>query len=174
MSIKEAKLIINEYDLSTDESSFEIALEALAKFGSARAVLLEGLKPQYKYLKKVSKLLAMLDEKPQRDAEAEAISSLMYEIYKTVSNDSKSKGEDIRVLMATINVRKTFEPSDKELWVMNYLGGRELILNITYQEPNALERKIIEAIKRYENLADTPNQDAIENRHINDLAIKRY
>jgi len=172
MSIKEAKLIINEYDLSTDEHSFEIALEALAKFGSARAVLLEGLKPQYKYLKKVSKLLAMLDEKPQR--EAGAISSLMYEIYKTVSNDSKSRGEDIRELMAAINVRKTFKPSDKELWVMNYLGGREFILKITYQEPNALERKIVEALKKYDNLAETPNQDAIQNKHIYDLAIKRY
>jgi len=174
MSIKEAKLIINEYDLSTDESSFEIALEARAKFGSARAVLLEGLKPQYKYLKKVSKLLAMLDEKPQRDADAEAISSLMYEIYKTVSNDSKSRGEDIRELMAAINVRKTFNPTNKELWVMNYLGGREFILNITYQEPNALERKIVEALKKYDNLEETPNQDAIQNKHIHDLAIKRY
>ncbi|MCK9492590.1 MAG: hypothetical protein M0Q24_10945 [Sulfurimonas sp.] len=174
MSIKEAKLIVNEYDLSTDESSFEIALEALAKFGSARAVLLEGLKPQYKYLKKVSKLLAMLDEKPQNDADAQAISSLMYEIYKTVSNDSKSRGENIRDLMAAINVRKTFNPSNKELWVMNYLGGREFILNITYQEPNALERKIIEALKKYDTFADTPNQDVIENRHINDLAIQRY
>lgn len=174
MSIKEAKLIVNEYDLSTDESSFEIALEALAKFGSARAVLVEGLKPEYKYLKRASKLLAMLDEKPQRDAEADKISSLMYDIYKTVSNDSKSRGEDVRELMAAINVRKTFNPSDKELWVMNYLGGREFILNITYQEPNALNRKIVQALNRYENLAETPTQNAIENRHIHDLAIKRY
>ncbi|EQB34283.1 hypothetical protein M947_11640 [Sulfurimonas hongkongensis] len=174
MSIKEAKLIVNEYDLSTDESSFEIVLEALEKFGSARAVLLEGLKPQYKYLKKISKLLAMLDEKPQSDVEAQKISSLMYEIYTTVSNDSKSTGEDIRELMAAINVRKTFNPSDKELWVMNYLGGREFILNITYQEPNALERKIKEAINKYDNLADTPRQETIQNKSINDLAIQRY
>lgn len=174
MSIKEAKLIINEYDLSTDESSFEIALEALAKFGSARAVLIEGLKPQYKFLKKVSKLLAMLDEKPKNDKEAEEISSLMYSIYKSVSNDALSMGENIRDLMSRLNVRKTFNPTQKELWIMNYLGGREFILNITYQEPNDLNRKILQAIKNYEMLADTPTQDAISNRSINDLAIKKY
>jgi len=61
MSIKEAKIIIDEYGLSTNEDTIEIVLEVISKFGSARAVLVEGLKPKYQYLKKLSKLLAMLE-----------------------------------------------------------------------------------------------------------------
>nr|WP_321268075.1 hypothetical protein [uncultured Sulfurimonas sp.] len=169
MSIKEAKLIINEYDLSADEDTYEIVLESINKFGSARNVLIEGLKPEYKYLKKVSKLLAMLDEKPIFDTQAEDISKLMYKIYKTVSNDSASSGEDFTKLMASINVRKTFNPSDMELWVMNYIGGRELIANITLQEPNQLKRRILEAIKKYQKLTEMPSTLAIGNNAINNL-----
>ena len=169
MSIKEAKLIINEYDLSADEDTYEIVLESINKFGSARNVLIEGLKPEYKYLKKVSKLLAMLDEKPSYDADAEDISKLMHTIYKTVSRDSQASGEDFMKLMASINVRETFAPSQMQVWVMNYIGGRELIANITKQEPNQLKRRILDAIKKYQRLAEVSSSLEIENKSINNL-----
>ena len=44
MGIKEAKIIIDEYGLNTDEATIEIVLDAINKFGSAKNVLIEGLK----------------------------------------------------------------------------------------------------------------------------------
>ena len=45
MSIKQAKIIIDEYGLSSDEETIEIVLECINKFGSAKNILIEGLKP---------------------------------------------------------------------------------------------------------------------------------
>ncbi len=154
MSIKEANVIIDEYGLSPNEHTIEIVLEAINKFGNARNVLLEGLKPEYQYLKKLSKLLAMLDTKPSYDADSEAIASLMHDIYKVVSRDSEDRGEDFFDLLKKINVRKTFHPTHLQLWVMEYLGGRKFIAEINFQEPNTLHRKIQNAIKKYEKMPE--------------------
>lgn len=150
MSIKEANIIIEEYGLKPNESTIEIVLEAIDKYGNARNVLLEGLKSEYQYLKKLSKLLAMLDTKPIYDKDSEAIANLMHSIYKIVSRDSETKGEDFFDLLRRINVRETFKPTALQLWVMEYLGGRNFIAEINFQEPNALHRKIQTAIKKYE------------------------
>lgn len=173
MSINEAKLIINEYGLNTDEDTLEIVLDALNKFGSAKNVLIEGLKEEYKYLKKISKLLAMLNEKQTSDLEADTISTLMHDIYARVSKDSQSRGEDFDKLMRQINVRKTFNPSEMELWVMNYLGGRKLISKIQYQEPNQLIQRIKFAIKKYELLPELSSTLAIQNTPINTLLTNK-
>jgi hypothetical protein len=165
MSIKEAKIIIDEYGLNTDEDTIEIVLEVINKFGSAKNVIIEGLKPEYKFLKKLSKLLAMMDEKPTFDDDAEKIAKLMHSIYKVVSKDSQERGEDFLTLLRSINVRKTFNPSEMELWVMNHIGGRELIAKIIYQEPNFLYRKILDAIEMYKRLSITsPQSLQIENK----------
>ena len=103
MSIKQAKIIIDEYGLTTDEDSIEIVLEVINKFGNAKNVLIEGLKPEFKYLKKLSKLLAMLDEKQSFNIESEKISILMHDIYRVVLRDSESKGEDFLDLLRRIN-----------------------------------------------------------------------
>ena len=164
MSIKEAKIIIDEYDLTTDETTYEIALEAINRFGSAKNVLIEGLKPEYKFLKKLSKLLAILgEEKTSNDDEAEEIATLMHSIYKVVLKDSISRGEDFLELMKKINVRKSFEVSEKQLWVMQYLGGREFIANINYEDANLLNRKINDALKRYNQLIESSSNLQITN-----------
>jgi hypothetical protein len=169
MSIKEAKIIIDEYGLSNDENTIEIVLEAINKFGSARNVIIEGLKPEYKYLKRLSKLLSMLDVKPSFDEDAEEIAKLMHSIYKVVSNDSREKGEDFLTLLSRINVRKTFNPTQMQLWVMNHIGGRKLIAKINYEDPNALNRKIVDAIHKYENVIQSPNNLQIENQTIKSI-----
>ena len=152
MSIKEAKVVIDEYGLTTDETTIEVVLEAINKFGSAKNVLIEGLKPEYKFLKKLSKLLAMVGVEKTTDAEAEKIATLMHSIYKVVLKDSISKGEDFNKLMKNINVRKSFEITEKQLWVMQNLGGREFITKINYEDANLLNRKILVALERYDNL----------------------
>lgn len=157
MSIKEAKLIIDEYNLNNDEQSFEIALEAVNKFGSAKDVIIEGLKPEYKYLKKLSKLLAMLDPPQSSDIEAEKIATLMHDIHKVVLRDAEQRDEDFMELMRRINVRKSFHPTEKELWVMQYIGGRELIANINYEDPNQLLRRIRSALEKYNQLDTSQN-----------------
>ena len=152
MSIKEAKVVIDEYGLTTDETTIEVVLEAINKFGSAKNVLIEGLKPEYKFLKKLSKLLAMVGVEKTTDAEAEKIATLMHSIYKVVLKDSISKGEDFNKLMKNINVRKSFEITEKQLWVMQNLGGREFITKINYEDANLLNRKILVALEKYDNL----------------------
>ena len=154
MSIKEAKVIIDEYGLTTDEATIEIVLDAINKFGSAKNVLIEGLKPEYKFLKKLSKLLAMTSEKPSTDVDAEKIASLMHSIYKVVLKDSIEKGEDFTQLLSKINVRKSFEVNEMQLWVMQYLGGREFIAKINYQDANLLNRNIRDAIDKYKTLPE--------------------
>ncbi len=154
MSMKEAQLLIEEYNLSSDEQSLQTVLEVLQKYGSAKAVLVEGLKPKYQYLKKLSKLLAMLEDAgDERDVEAERIVTLMHDIYKVVLRDAEQKGEPFLELMRRINVRKTFKPSPKELWVMQYLGGRELISKIIYEEPNKLLRDVKSALEKFATLS---------------------
>ena len=149
MSIKDANVIIEEYGLSTSEETIEIVLEVINKFGTARAVLLEGLKPKYQYLKKLSKLLAMLDEKPNHDEEAEKIATLLHDIHKVILRDAALKGEDFMQLLRKINVRESFHPTPMQLWVMQYLGGRELIADINLQDANQLNRRIVAAIEKY-------------------------
>ncbi len=153
MSIKEAKLIISEYDLNTDEATFEVVLDVINKFGSAKKVLVEGLKPDYKYLKKLSKLLAMLDEEEASGTEAEEISTLMHNIYKQVSIDSKSSGEDFNSLLARIKIHHLPEI---QRWVINDIGGREMISKVTLQEPNQLRRQILNSITKYQRSAELP------------------
>ncbi|MEA1982444.1 MAG: hypothetical protein U9N39_02775 [Campylobacterota bacterium] len=172
MSIKEAKIIIDEYGLVTDENTIEIVLEVIDKFGSAKNVLIEGLKPKYQYLKKLSKLLAMLDEKQTYDLEAEKIATLMHDIHKVVLRDSQKNGEDFLDLLRRINVRETFNPSSMELWVMQYLGGRDLIAKINLQEANQLQRRILNAISKYNLLPKLSDELLIENSTLNNIKIK--
>lgn len=89
---------------------------------------------------------------PESDHEAEArvIATLMHDINKIVLSESESKGEDYFRLMMALNVRKSFQLTDKQAYVMNEIGGREAIIKINTTEPNTLERKIIESLKRYE------------------------
>ena len=171
--MREAKLIIEEYGLSTDEDTFEVVLEVIHKFGTARKVLLEGLKPEYQYLKKLSKLLAMIDEKKTYDLEAEELSSLMHSIHHVVSKDSESRDEDFLSLLDTLNIRKTFNPSEMQLWVMNYLGGRKLIAQINLQEVNQLMRRIKTAIEKYERLPELSSNLAIENNAIKNIIPRK-
>ena len=163
MSIKEAKVIIDEYGLTTDEATIEIVLDAINKFGSAKNVLIEGLKPQYKFLKKLSKLLAMLGVEKSSNNDAEKIATLMHSIYKVVLKDSISRGEDFTELMSKINVRKSFEIDEMQLWVMQHLGGREFIAKINYEDANGLNRKILVAIENYKRLLDTSSNLQITN-----------
>jgi len=173
MSIKEANVIIEEYGLSMGEDSIEIVLEVINKYGSARNVLLEGLKPKYQYLKKLSKLLAMLDESNNFDLEAEKIAILLHDIHKVVLQDSQNKGEDFLTLLKTINVRKTFNPSSMELWVMQYLGGRELIADINLQDANQLGRRIRSAIEKYKQNPKLGDDLMIQNSMVDNIKLKR-
>jgi len=169
--MKEAKLLIEEYGLSTDEATFEVVLEVINKFGTARNVLIEGLKPEYQYLKKLSKLLAMLDEKPVYDTKAEEISQLMHSINHVVTKDSEEKGEDFLKLLNALNIRETFKLSDMQIWVMNYIGGRELIAKVNLQEANQLLRRIISAIQKYERSPELSSSLAIENNAIKNMKL---
>lgn len=169
--MKEAKLIIQEYGLSTDEETFEVVLEVINKFGTARNILIEGLKPEYKYLKKLSKLIAMLDEKQTFDLEAEQLSSLMHSINHVVSKDSESRGEDFLTLLSRLDIKKTFNPSVMQLWVMNYLGGREFIAKINLQDANQLLRRIINAIEKYQRTPELSTNLSIENNAIKNMKL---
>ena len=167
--MKDAKLIIDEYGLSTDEATFEVVLEVMSKFGSARNVLIEGLKPKYQYKTKLSKLLAMLDERPTFNLEAEELSILMHDIYKTASIESERTGDDFLSLMRRIKIREVFKPSDMQIWVMESLGGRKFISKINFEEPNQLIRKINTAIEKYQRLPELSSTLAIENNSIKNM-----
>jgi len=173
VSIKQAKIIIDEYGLNRDEDTIEIVLETINKFGNAKNVLIEGLKPEFKYLKKLSKLLAMLDEKQSYDLEAEKIATIMHDIHKVVLRDSEAKGEDFLDLLSRINVRETFNPSDMQLWVMQYLGGRDLIAKINLQDANQLQRRILNAISKFNRLPELSDTLAIENNLFRNIKIKK-
>ena len=173
MSIKEANVIIEEYGLSMGENTIEIVLEVINKYGSARNVLLEGIKPKYQYLKKLSKLLAMMDEPQSFNLEAEKIAILLHDIHKVLLQDSLSKGEDFLTLLKTINVRKTFNPTDMELWVMQYLGGRELIADINLQDANQLGRRIRSAIEKYKQDPELASDLVIQNSMMENVKLKR-
>ena len=174
MSIKEANVIIEEYGLSMGENTIEIVLEAIDKYGSAKNVLLEGIKPKYQYLKKLSKLLAMLDKPQDFDLEAEKIAVLLHDIHKVVLRDSQNKNESFLTLLRAINVRKTFNPTAMELWVMEYLGGRELIANINLQDANQLNRRIRAAIEKYKQNPELGSSLAIQNNMMENIKPKKY
>ena len=89
---------------------------------------------------------------PQSDYEAEAsvIATLMHDINKIVIQESEAKGVGYYELMMALNVRKSFQLTEKQAYVMNEIGGREAIMKINTTEPNTLERKIIESLKRFD------------------------
>ena len=169
--MKEAKVIIEEYGLSTDEATVEVVLEVLHKFGTARNILVEGLKPKYQYLKKLSKLLAMLDDKPAYDAQAEDILSLLHSINHVVAKDSATSDTSFITLLNSLDIRKAFDLSQTQIWVMNEIGGRELIAQINLQDANGLIRKIINAIERYERNPELSSSLALENNEIRSMKL---
>ena len=97
----------------------------------------------------------------------------MHDIHKVVLKDSLSKGEDFLNLLSRINVRETFKPSKMELWVMQYMGGRDLIAKINLQDANQLQRRILNAISKYNRLPDLSDELLIENNSFENLIIKR-
>lgn len=90
------------------------------------------------------------EQKTDYEYEAECIASLMHSINKTVINESISKGEDYMFLMRSINIRATFDVSDKQAYVLNEIGGREAIICVNTTEPNALLGNIIKSLEKYD------------------------
>ena len=115
----------------------------------------------------------MLDEKQNFDLEAEKIAILLHDIHKVVLKDSQSKGENFLTLLKTINVRKTFNPTAMELWVMQYLGGRELIADINLQDANQLNRRIRNAIEKYKQNPELGSDLLIQNSMMENVKLKR-
>lgn len=89
---------------------------------------------------------------PESDLEHEAkiIATLLHDVNKVVTVESQAKGIGYVQLMRAIDIRATFNLTPKQSYVMNEIGGREAIMSINTTEPNTLERKIIESLKKYE------------------------
>lgn len=104
----------------------------------------------YKGIDRVSIVAKRFTPESYHESEARVIATLMHDINKIVLSEAESKGEDYYRLMMALNVRKSFQLTDKKAYVMNEIGGREAIIKINTTEPNTLERKIIESLKRYE------------------------
>ena len=77
-------------------------------------------------------------EKTIVDTRAEDISTLMHSIYHVVSKDSQKSKESYLSLLNKLNIRKTFNPSNLQIWVMEYLGGREFISKIIFEDASLL------------------------------------
>jgi len=113
----------------------------------------------------------MFDEKQSYDLEAEEISNLMHSINHVVTKDSESKGEDFLSLLDRLNIRKTFNPTDMQVWVMNYLGGREFVAQVNLQDANQLLRRITNAIEKYERMPELSSNLAIQNNAIKNMKL---
>lgn len=89
---------------------------------------------------------------PESDIEHEAriIVAILHDINKVITKDSQAKGEDYVKLMAVCNIAVSFNLTQKQVYVMNDIGGRELIMKINETEPNMIERKTVDSIKKYE------------------------
>ena len=90
-------------------------------------------------------------DEPESDTEYEArvIATLMHDIQKVVTTESQAKGLDYVKLMRVVDIRTTFRLTPQQAYVMNEIGGREIIMRINNFEPNILENKITEALKKY-------------------------
>jgi len=89
---------------------------------------------------------------PESDLENEArvIATIMHDINKVVTIESQAKSIDYVKLMKAADIRATFGLTPKQAYVMNEIGGREAIMKINTTEPNTLERKIIESLRKCE------------------------
>jgi len=76
----------------------------------------------------------------------------------------KKSAQDFSDLLRRINVRETFKPSEMQLWVMQSLGGRDLIAKINFQDPNSLHRMIAKSIQSYKKLKEFPEPFQIESK----------
>jgi|SRR3990167_3285147 len=88
---------------------------------------------------------------PKNDfiAEAKEIVSLMHSMNKTALSHAEEKGEGYIQILNKIDMRLTFNLSDKQVCVLNELGGKKIIMKVNEQEPNSLERKVIEQLEKY-------------------------
>ena len=58
-----------------------------------------------------------------------------------------------------------------QVWVMNFLGGREFIAKINLQDPNQLIRRITNAIEKYERNPELASTLALENNPIKNMKL---
>ena len=59
-----------------------------------------------------------------------------------------------------------------ELWVMQYLGGRELIAEINLQDANQLNRRIRSAIEKYKQTPELSSEYLIQNGMMKGVKLK--
>ncbi|MBU0631381.1 hypothetical protein KKA17_01935 [bacterium] len=149
--MKSVKILADEYGLDTEEYTIELLLELLDKFGSLNNVLKEGLKPEYKFLKKRSKIIAMLGDSllDEDSHKIDNFISYCHALNHAISTQAITMAYSYEELLNKLKIKETiskWKESEEEInetdWVLNRLGGKNFIKTIILQEPNQLRKNV--------------------------------
>lgn len=183
--MKAVKILSDEYNVDTDEHTIELLLELLNKYGSLNNVLKEGTKQQYQFLKKRSKIIAMLGDDLHDDeyAKADALINYIHALNREIQADASTTAWSYDELLQDLKLKETLdkckemsESSDEIFWVLTRLGGKEFIKKINFQEPNQLRKNVKYVFDQYTRIPPEKRHDlALENNPnmMKSLIIKR-
>lgn len=163
MSYSQARELMHSIEANDTESNFEVALEVISKYGSCRNAMMQAVKIDYK--RRDELLYALLGESESQDVSpiVKELAKKMHSINRQISADAEARGEDYFKLLKAANIREAVDLSDLEVWVLNEIGGREVISRVNRFEPNNLHRILESAVKKYQNRIEHAPMNAIEN-----------
>lgn len=161
MSYAQARELLASLEANDTESNLEAALEVIDIYGTCRNAMIQAVKINYK--RKDELLYALLGNKAEVDVSpvVKKISTKMHGINRRISDDAEAKGEDYFKLLKAAKIKESFDLDDLEVWVLNDIGGRETISKVNYFEPNSLNTKIENSVKKYYNRVENNSMQAI-------------
>lgn len=112
---------------------------------------------------RIIKVAEQFNPKQDHDYEIKAkeILKKMHGINRRISDEAEARGEDYFKLLKAAKIKESFDLDDLEVWVLNDIGGRETISKVNYFEPNSLNTKIENSVKKYYNRVENNSMQAI-------------
>ncbi len=159
----QVRQLLDALGAGTHDDNVQVAMDVLDRFGSYRNAMLEASKIDFK--KKDELLFALLEEvELDYTADVKRISALMHTINRTAVVESEKTGNDYYKLLSNIDIKKTFGLSDMDVFVLNAVGGRKVIMKVNRYEPNQLCRLIEKQVIRFKCRPEEPSDTLIDNR----------
>ena len=157
---EQAELLLQGLNINNEDLATE-AYKAVTMYGGYKRALIECGK--LSFMNGTMKLLQIIKDNTDYSQEAEELFNIIHSTHKLAMSHSISIGSDYFRELERFNIRKMFKLSDKQVWVLNEIGGREYISQINKKEPNTVVRKLNELLERY---SYKPKNEVITNKKI--------
>lgn len=168
-ALKAVQILADEFEVERNEYTIELLMELLETYGSVTMVIKEGLKPEYKFLKKLSKIIALQKDDSDKEYEYKTnrLINYIHELNAAIGNEAVIGKKSYQELLNLLKLKETMQLAMKQdtnemYWVIVRVGGKALVKNINVQEINPLREKIKAVFEQYNHLSkDKKNELAL-------------